>query len=112
MERNGSAGWFFGTPRKPGVFEGLPQRTEGETLLAEGLSMGILEGIARRPAAELGWRAVETMDANLKLKTRTDLLSILNRMGESNALCASNGQVNADRRMVLMVDSIGLTQEN
>jgi hypothetical protein len=26
------------------------------TLLAEGLATGILEGIARRPAAELGWR--------------------------------------------------------
>jgi hypothetical protein len=34
---------------------------------------------------------VETLGANLKLTTRTDLLSTLNRIGESNPLCASNG---------------------
>jgi conjugative relaxase-like TrwC/TraI family protein len=114
MDRNGTTGWFVGTPREPGVCEGFrnPPRTEREAVLAVGLATGILEGIARRPDADLGRRAAQTLDDYLKLTTRIDLLSTLNRIGESNALCASNGQVNADRRMVLMVDQNGLTQEN
>lgn len=114
MDRNGTTGWFVGTPREPGVFEGFrqPPRTEREVVLAVGLATGILEGIARQPDADLGRRTARTLDAYLKLTTRTDLLDTMNRIGESNALCASNGQVNADRRMVLMVDQNGLTQEN
>ncbi len=114
MDRNGTTGWFVGTPRESGVCEGFrhPPRTEREVVLAVGLATGILDGIARRPDADLGRRVAEALDAYLKVTTRTDLLSTLNRIGESNALCASNGQLNADRRMVLMVDQNGLTQAN